>query len=234
MNKNELSIRNIFFSIWHRLPIILLITAIVAAGTWSVSTFFIKPTYTTYSKMIAISNKDRESDYYTTSEHNAAIALVLTISEVVKTDEIMKDVSENLLAEYGLNYTTKQLQRMTSVMTENDTEVFRIQVTGANKDHLPRIANTVASVTQEKINEITRAGEAQTLQWADNPTLKSPNTPRNTVLGALIGFILAAAFFVIRDLYDTTIWTEEDLTSRFDIPVLGMVPQINIGDSSGK
>jgi capsular polysaccharide biosynthesis protein len=49
---------------------------------------------------------------------------------------------------------------------------------------------------------------------------------RNTVTGVLIGILLASLFFVLRTLTNTTVWSEDDLTRQYDIPVLGTIPAL--------
>ena len=46
------------------------------------------------------------------------------------------------------------------------------------------------------------------------------------VYGALVGLLVAIAIIVVRALVDTTIWSEEDLSKQYNIPVLGVVPQL--------
>ena len=234
MNKNEFSLRNLFLSLWHHLPVILIAVVIFGAATWAVTTFLITPTYTATAKMIAISNRDRTNDYYTISEHNAAVELVKTTAEVIKTDKILVPVSERLANEYGLNYSPMKLRSMISITSDNETEVFSIKVSGPYRNTLPILVNVIAQETEANLITITGAGTATILQESDSAGKTGPSVIRNTVLGALIGFVLAALFVILRDINDTTIWTEDDLTSRYDIPVLGLIPQLNLNEPSGK
>ncbi|MCD7796444.1 MAG: hypothetical protein LUG95_02150 [Clostridiales bacterium] len=40
-----------------------------------------------------------------------------------------------------------------------------------------------------------------------------------------VGAVVAAAYIILRDLIDVRIKTSEELTERYDIPVLGTIPE---------
>ena len=46
---------------------------------------------------------------------------------------------------------------------------------------------------------------------------------RNALLVALVAAVLVYVAFFLRDLFDTTVYTEENLAS-FGLPILGIVP----------
>ena len=49
---------------------------------------------------------------------------------------------------------------------------------------------------------------------------------RNTAIGLLCGFMLAIIYAVLKAMLDTTIRSSEDLTERYELPVLGTIPMI--------
>ena len=58
------------------------------------------------------------------------------------------------------------------------------------------------------------------------------NLVRNTGIALVVGVALAALFFVLRTLFDTTVYTKEDVEETTDVPVLGTIPEILV--SNGK
>lgn len=233
MNKNEISVRNILHSIVQHLPIILAAMLVFGAASWAFTRFLVKPKYAASAKMIAISNIERTGEVYTTAEHNAAVALVNTSAEVMKTDKVLQVVSERL-KENGLDYSSSKLKSMISISSQNETEVFIVRVSGTVRKDLPLITNTLCEVAEEKVGDIIKAGSTSILETSNSASLVSPNIRRNTILGTLIGMLLAMLYVIIRDLYDTTIWTEDDLTDHYDVPVLGLIPQLMINDAQQK
>ena len=57
----------------------------------------------------------------------------------------------------------------------------------------------------------------------------SPNLTRNAAIGFAGGFLLAAVFFVMRALLDTTIYTSEEVQKVSRCPVIATVPMIVVG-----
>ena len=56
----------------------------------------------------------------------------------------------------------------------------------------------------------------------DDPS--SPKIGKNTAIGLILGLILGIAIVMIKEVSDTRFNTSEDVTSEFDIPVLGLIP----------
>lgn len=227
MEKNEISLADLFMSLRRHIVIILVVTLLFGLGSFVFTRFFITPKYTATAKLITISNAERTNDIYTSAEHNAAVALVNTTAEVIKTTSILDEASDRLALD-GRNYSAATLKKMITISSENETEIFRLNVTGTRQADVALIANVISAVTEERIGEYIGAGKAILLEEAQPPAgPSSPSITRNTILGALAGFVLVALFVILRDLFDTKIWTEEDLTSHFKYPVLGMVPQLS-------
>ena len=230
----EIDLVEVFHSLIRHLPLILAVTILFGLVSWAYTHFFVTPMYTASSEMIAISNPERSQEIYTSAEHNAAVALVKTTGEVIKTNSILGEASERLSAQ-GLNYSVVQLKKMISVSSINETEVFKLIVTGKERSQVALIANTVSQVAEERIIQITEAGSVKLLEDAVTPNVPtSPHVLRNVALGALIGFVLVSLIVILRDLFDTTIWTEEQLTAQFKYPVLGLIPQLDEGGSEAK
>ncbi|NLV69310.1 MAG: polysaccharide export protein, partial [Clostridiales bacterium] len=59
----------------------------------------------------------------------------------------------------------------------------------------------------------------------------TPNVKLNTAIGFLLGLILSVLLVLLLDMLDVTIRSEEDLTKLVDIPVLGVIPTIDMLDS---
>ncbi len=65
----------------------------------------------------------------------------------------------------------------------------------------------------------------------------SPNIRRNVLICALLGFVLCAAVIIIRDLLDTRIKDQKELSEYFGLPIIGTIPNFESAggrSSSGK
>ena len=71
-----------------------------------------------------------------------------------------------------------------------------------------------------------QTGNAEVVQPADVPTSpSSPKIVRNTVIGGLVGVLLALALALILDRVDRRVREPDELEDIFDLPIVGYVPE---------
>lgn len=231
MNQNEnngqemnISIVLILRIILKYLLPILLITVIVAGGTFAVTKLFIKPKYRA-SAMVYVRANTQNNNITTTGEINVAKQLVTTYSIILETDSVLEEVVENLDDQYKTSITTIK-NNLTEEAIEQ-SEIFRINYLDTDPVRAEKIVNAVAEIAPQKIIDVVQTGAAKVVQYASTPSSPvSPHALRNTAIGALIAFVLSAAVFVLISLLDTSIRTSEDLSETFGITVLGSIPTI--------
>lgn len=229
MNRTEISLLDIFQSVLHHLVLIFLATVVTGVAAFVVSSFFIPKSYVSTVAMFTYSSSTQDGNI-TYNEQYSNTYLANNFADVLKRDAVLSVLSEEL-KEQGLDYSVSSLKSAITTSLNDRTAVFTVSVRVRNPNHAYIIAHTLETVAPEKIPEITGYGKISILDYAKVPTgPASPNVMRNTILGLLVGLFLSVAYAIIRDLTDTTIWTEEDLTKRFDIPVLGVVPQLSNSD----
>ena len=59
-------------------------------------------------------------------------------------------------------------------------------------------------------------------------TTSSPNIKQNTFIGIFVGIIIGIAIIFIRELLDTRIKDEDELKTKYNIPVLGIIPNLDV------
>ncbi len=243
----ELNIRQLFFIILKKLPIIISCGLVLALLMFLYSTFMVTPLYTS-SAMLSIQASENRGDYksVTTADYTVSVELVSTISELIKNDSCLNIVSN--ISELNRYYSLWQLRNMVSI-SSSGTENFNIKVSCPNPEHSLLLVNAFADVVSDSsfvngnivnaddkdpnrgyIKKILKAGTVTLISGAKSVPLRpsSPNVPRNTFLGFLVGFALACAFFIIKDLFSSKVLTEDDIETLLpDLPSLGTVPVIN-------
>ena len=90
------------------------------------------------------------------------------------------------------------------------------------------MVDAITEFLPDMVEEKMKYSSTTLIDHADLPTSpSSPHVFRNTVLGAFIGFSVAAAIVLVLTFTDTVIHTEEDLTEAFEeITLLGTIPLI--------
>lgn len=181
--------------------------------------------YTATCSMYVYSNTDRVStdSSVASSELEASQQLVETYIVVLESNTVLDAVIESL----DLDMSASSLRSMLSCSQEGDTEIFNVSVTSTDPTEAANIANAIADIAPDEIVRVVKAGGVEIIDYATVPTGRSyPSISTNIMYGFIGGFVVSFALFLIRDLTDTTIKTEADI-SGFNINVLGSVPKIS-------
>lgn len=219
----------ILLSRWKPIVIAGLAAAILAgAGT----KLFITPKYTATASMYVYTNpKGTESGVITSSELAAADNLIKTYKAIVKSNAILSVISAQLNQEHPeyakFDMTVGRLNDATTVNVPTGTKILEINVVTTDPQLSADIANTFAQHVPDEIIRITKAGGVEIVDHAAVPgSPSSPNMIKNMAIGLLVGLAASAAFFLLRTLLDTTIYSSEEIGKVTDCPVIGIIPHI--------
>ena len=157
------------------------------------------------------------------SDLSLSKSLVDTYLVILKTRLTLNEV----IARAGLNYSYGTLSGMISASAVNETEVFRVTVTGPDPEEATRIANTIGEVLPQKVSEIIDGTSVRIVDYAVVPGGKSsPNVTRYTTMGAMAGAALCCGIIILMELFDEQIRDEEFLTKTYNLSVLAVVPDL--------
>ncbi len=232
--ETEIDLMEIFqvlLSKW--IPIV--ITGLVAAILAGLSTkLFITKKYTATASMYVYTNpKGTESGTVSNADLVAADNLIKTYQAIVKSNAVLEVVSARLNQEHPeyveFNVTPSKLKGMTSVNVPTGTKLLEIRVVTTHPQLSADIANTFAQYVPEEIIRITKVGGVEIVDYAVVPkTHSSPSLTRNVAIGLLLGLAVAAVFFVLRALLDTTIYSSEEIAKVTNCPVIGNIPHVEV------
>lgn len=171
-----------------------------------------------------------------TSKMNYAMKMLDTYIEVFSTTAFNETVSEYLKQNYGIDYSAGAIKASTTIEAVEDTSMFKVKVTTTNADYSYYIAQ---SLTECVPQSMANTNKGLVLASVEDPPLKagsaeSMNYPKKCLIGALAGIILAAAFVIVKDLFDIRIKSADELGEKYAIPVLGSVPYFDDGNGKSK
>lgn len=222
----EIDLRKIFVMLKKKVAIILVIAFIGAALAGCITNFFIKPKYTSGVSFYVNNNNDNligSSGTISSSDLDASEKLVNTYMFVVKSRTFRDKIADKLSSEV----TSSQLKSMISCSQVESTLIFQVNVTSTSPQLASDVANTIAELAPDEIVRVLKVGGVEVVDYASVPTSpSSPNLAKNILIGFAVAFALAFIIFFTKELFDTRITRETDLTKDFDIPVLGTVPRL--------
>lgn len=222
----EIDLKELFFELLGHWKTLLMSTALVAAIALVISKFILVPQYESTSALYVLSNS-------ITSIADIQIGTSLTQDYlvVVKGRPVLEQVIENL--ELKENYAA--LGGKITLNNPPNSRILEITVRDKDPEHAKEIADELAEVASDYISIKMDQSAPTIIQngYADGKSV-SPNVMQNTVIGALAGFLLAAAVIVISYLLNDTIMTGEDVERKLGMNLLGSLPEVIHEDDGEK
>ncbi len=235
MMEEGYTIQDLIDIIFTHIKLIIIITLLAGLTAFVVSEFFIAPKYEANVKLFVNNTRANQGDTTSISDLNASERLVNTYMEIVKSNTVLAKVSKNAAKEYGLSYGPERLKGMVSTQAVKNTEIFYVKVLSKSPEHSQLLANQIAKDAPEEIMDFVEATSVKVIDSAVLPHAQSsPNVKLNAAIGFLLGLILSVLLVLLIDMLDVTIRSEEDLKSITELPILGVIPSINVFDTKTK
>lgn len=227
MNSNdnasiEIDVLYLLRKLWSRKFFIIFIALVVGTVALLGSIFFLKPKYTSTTRIYVVSRSSDSS--LTNQDLQAGSYLVNDYKEVITSNEVLSSV----ISQENLSLSTSELSNMISVNIPTDTRVISISVEDTDAQEASDIANTIREVAAEKIKSVTKVDDVTTLEAAEVASKpSSPNIKRNAALGALVGGFLAIVGILVAEVLDDRVRRPEDIEETLGMTLLGVVPDVD-------
>ena len=165
------------------------------------------------------------------SQLQANQALARSYAELLKSPNAYADAVED----GDLPVSSEALMSSTTVSYVEGTELVQVQVEAREPRESSEWANTVARTFVDGRGE---DGGGESLVLADtapvpaNPV--SPSWPLNMALGLLLGTVTAVGGVVLLDFFGDRIYSRDEIEELVEAPVLGTLPNIDLGKKNEK
>ena len=218
----EIDVLYLLRKLWSKKFFIVFVGLLVGTIALLGSVFFIKPKYTSTTRIYVVS---RSSDTSLTNQDlQAGSYLVNDYKEVITSSEVLSSVID----QEKLSMSTGELSKEIAVTIPTDTRVISISVTDTDGQRACDIANTVRQVAAEKIKAVTKVDDVTTLESATKPSHpSSPNVKKNAAIGALAGVFLAVVGILVAEVLDDRVRRPEDIEETLGMTLLGVVPDVD-------
>lgn len=220
--ETEIDLKDILLLLWSKIWIILIATCATGLLSFIINNYFITPTYQSRLSLYVF-NADVSTKETSANDLLIAQRLVNSYIAVLQSDKFLNKVIEDT----HLNTTAKKLRKKIDMNAIKDTELFEIVVSENSPSQALKIANSITKLAPSGVEQIVKTGRTEVVDTpilADQPS--SPNISRNTIIGSLIGFAIACAVVIFRDMFDITIKSKEELINKYSIPILGSIPLV--------
>ena len=234
--KKEISLNDLLKAMLQKIWLVIVLTVVAGILAYSLSSFVMTPKYTSQTELYVYNPK--ENGNITTSDINLSRYLINTDIRILTGNTVVGNVADKLNELKGtfgyeyLNdsgkYTLKSVKDSITASEISDTEIISIKVTTDNPYEAQLINKLLFEALQPEVIRVAKVGAVEALYEPTLPSApSSPNVLKNTVIGALLGFALAAAIIFILYMFDSAVHDEQDLSNAFDdVTILGVIPII--------
>lgn len=225
----EIDLGHIGSILLKRLWLIVVVAIVCSIGFRLHTKLFIKPTYQSYFTAY-VNNKITDTGVNTsTGDLTASMGLVYVYEDIMTSRSVLKQAAE----ECGTTY--NKIAGCVSASVSETAPVVRVMVTTTDRKLSLKLAQKIAEIAPIKVAEVV---DGSSMRIIDEPVAPggqaSPNVARRTFSGFLIGAILATIVFVLYDLIYDTVQGGEDIERRYNIPVIGRIPDIFQAERAGE
>ena len=229
----EIDLLDLAKAMWSHIVAIVLAAVVCAGLALGYTKLLITPTYKA-NALLYVNSSDisvaGSKLSISASDLTVAKSLVDTYIVSLNTRTTLNDVIE----QSGVSYSYDQLKKMISASSVNSTEIFSVEVTSTSPQEAELLANTIARVLPEKIASVVDGSSVRIVDTAVVPSKKAaPSTGKNTMLGFLLGAVLACGAVVVLYLMDDKIHSADYLLSSYDLPLLAVIPDLTQDDDDG-
>ncbi len=217
----NLALKNIF---------ILIIAAVIfAVGAYGFCEYVAVPRYSATGSLLITNgalvngtdiNENGEITKLENADVIASINFMGTAADMLRQNGIYKELSERM----GEKYTYNQLMGMSNIERREEHSLYiDVTFTTSSKAEAVEITNQFMDLTPEFFEKQVNSVKVSYFK-VDNAYQVYPQTFMMIMLFALIGVIFVYAILLIIFLMNTTIVNEDDLKERFDVMILGSIP----------
>lgn len=205
-------------------------TANITKLTYTSKVEFLAYAVDTKSEIKGSYNSPDDTRTSNTSKMNYTTMMLATYIEIMNTNEFASTVAQNLNKRINSNCTSDFIKKSMLIEAVEDTAMFTISVTCQSNDMAYEIAHQLETEVPQMMKR-TNNGLVQA-SVEDKPikasAAGSKGYTKKCAIGAIAGIVIACAYIILRNLLDIKIRSSEELIEKYNIPVLGNIPNYEI------
>lgn len=229
----EVDFKRVFGAVWSRAWLVVVVAIVMAVVTFLGTFFLITPKYESAAMFYVNNNSLSIGD----ASLNVSTGDISASKELVESYIVilMTRSSLNAVIDYaGVDLTYEDLEKMIDASSVNSTEIFRVTVTSSDPEEAEKLASAIAYILPKRISNIIEGTSAKVVDAPIVPVKpSSPSYIINTVIGFLLGAAMSVTVIVLREIFDITIRSEEDITQTCPHPILAAVPDMTASSKGG-
>lgn len=227
--EEEISISEIFDAVKPFVLHIVIVTIVMGVLGLSYTKLFVKPVYQSSATLIVNNRKD-DSGSISNDEINSAKGLASVYSIIIKSDAVMQPVVS--VVDQGV--ASNKLAEKVSVSSVNGTQIIKVSVSDTDPLKAKRYVDEIVKVAPAVIQEMVEAGSVKVVSQSTTPKSPiSPNVKINTLMAAMLGFVVSLGAVLAVYFFDNTFRSQDEIEKYLGIPVIGVIPNVDSVSKGG-
>ncbi|MFJ5759279.1 YveK family protein [Neobacillus sp. NPDC093182] len=223
--EETISLKELLATLKKRLVMIILITMTAGLASGVISYFFITPIYQATSQIL-VNQAKNEQGLYNYNEVQTNLQLINTYNVIIKGAPIL----DKVIAQLDLDMTAEQLKGNITVSSETDSQVVNVSVQNPDPNIAADIANKTVEVFQKEIVNLMSVDNVKIFApatVAENQAPIKPQPVMNVAIAIVVGLMAAVGLAFLLEYFDNTIKNEQDIEKILELPILGVIAQID-------
>lgn len=219
-NEVEIDLKELFTVLMGKIWIILIVGIGLALIAFSISTFVLTPRYQSTTKIYILNQQD-DSANITYSDLQTGSQLTKDYMTLV----ISRPVIDQVITELSLDLSYESLVGMISTANPADTRILSITVEYPDPFVAKKIADAVREAAATHITTVMNIDQISLVEEANIPeNSTSPNVNMNTMIGGVLGLMIAAFIVLIFHMTNDKIKTPDDVERYLGLSTLCSIP----------
>lgn len=209
--------------------LIVAVALLFGAVAFIYSAAFIAPTYRSYFTAYVNNRLNTDTGANTsTGDLTASMGLVHVYQGIMTSRSVLAPAAEACGVSYGkivgsVKASVSDTAPVVTVVVETESPKLSLQ-----------LAQKIAELAPGKVAEVVDGSSMRIIDEPMAPGGKSsPDNMRNALAVALVGLLLSALTCVIVDLVYDRVQNSEDIEYRYDVPVIGHIPDMLQAEKNG-
>lgn len=200
-------------------------SAIIGVGIAACLTFFYLTNQYSASTQVLVTQANDNANTVQSTEVQANIQMVNTYSIIMQSKDLLKKVAQDYP-----QYTVKELRKKLVIASDSNSQVINVTVTDEDPRLAVAIVNRLTDIFIQESKGLIKTNIVSVLSRAyleDSEQPSGPNHKIHLVIGLLIGLFMSIIIIITKELFDTSLKTEEMIEETLHLPFLGGIYQLN-------
>lgn len=215
-----IDIINMMLTFWWFIAIM---AVLVGGATYTYFKITSIPEYKSTSRLYINTEAQQTSTDVNTNAITGAANLLPTYIEVLQSKTFLDIVSDDL----DNKYSSSDIGDMISLEALTDTNIILISVKDEDAHTAYLVCSSIVNNAPNEISRVFGGGSTKLIEYPEEADDSEPmHTARNAIIGFVGGAAIAMVIIFLVNMFDTRVKSKEELVSKYGLPILGEVPNL--------